>query len=53
MNLALAFIGLVATVSTLGVGMYWIVTSLTFAKVPNRYTYDGDNVIDNEEDAKE
>tara|TARA_R110000782_G_scaffold9566_7_gene30694 strand:- start:564 stop:722 length:159 start_codon:yes stop_codon:yes gene_type:complete len=51
--MALAIIGITVIAVTVGVGAYWIATNITFKKEPNRYTYEDDSVIDNEEDTKE
>ena len=45
--MGLALIGLLVMGSILGFGIYWLLTNITFKQVPEKYTYEGDKVIDN------
>ena len=49
----LAMIGLLGMGAVISVGIYYLITNITFKKEPNRYTYEDDSVIDNNEDTKE
>lgn len=41
-----SLIGLLVMGSILGFGIYWLLTNITFKQVPEKYTYEGDKVID-------
>ena len=45
--MGLALIGLLVMGSILGFGIYWLLTNITFKQVPEKYTHEGDKVIDN------